>query len=233
MKKLWIIVPAAGIGSRMQAAKPKQYLALLGQPVLAHTLTRLMSAFPGACCIVPLAAQDPWWPTLLNQLPAAVKTCLGGADRAASVLSGLLTAKQQGARPDDWMLVHDAVRPCVPLNDLEKLWSTVLEKNTSALLGAPVVDSLRRVNSTQQITGTVDREGLWRVFTPQIFMWSELHTALRWAQTNGVVVTDESEAVMQLGRSVETVLGSEQNIKLTYPEDIVRAEQILRAQGVA
>lgn len=232
MKQPWIIVPAAGIGSRMQADKPKQYLTVLNKPVLAHTLIRLMQAFPGAPCIVPLAAGDPWWPALPNLLPSPVITCLGGADRAASVLSGLMTAKAQGAQPEDWMLVHDAVRPCVPIVDLENLWSRVIKRNTCALLGAPVVDSLRRVDSEQQITGAVDRSGLWRVFTPQVFQWGDLHEALIKAQEKGVAVTDESEAVLQLGRSVETVLGSELNIKLTYPDDITRAEQILQKQGV-
>lgn len=234
MKKPWIIVPAAGIGSRMQAEIPKQYLKLLDRPVLAWTIKRLLTAFPGATCVVPLAPDDPWWPTLVQQLPATlstcVSTCTGGADRAASVLQGLMALKTLGATVQDWVLVHDAVRPCVPVQDLAALWQAVTSDNCSALLGMPVVDSLRRVNADQRIMGTVDRTDLWRAFTPQVFPWGILHEALSQANAQGRIVTDESEAVLQLGKPVAFVQGSEQNIKLTYPEDITRAEHILKNQ---
>jgi len=231
LMKPWIIVPAAGVGSRMQADKPKQYLTVYGRPVLQWTVMRLMQVFTDAKIILPLADGDPWWPQLSTDLPGEVSTCLGGNDRAASVMQGLLAAQAQGAEASDWVFVHDAVRPCVPVEDLRALWREVTKSGRSALLGVPVVDSLRRVNHDNYLDAAQDRTNLWRVFTPQVFPLAVLQRALNAAVSQGVTVTDESEAVLRSGVPVATVLGSEQNIKITYPADLARAEAILKQQN--
>lgn len=233
--KPWIILPAAGVGSRMKADKPKQYLKVLDKPLLAWTLQRLQRAFPDSVCVIALSEGDPWWPEVAAMFAKEISsstliTCVGGTQRAASVLRGLLSAQQAGAQITDWVLVHDAVRPCVPLEDLQAVWQHVESHGTSALLGKPVVDSLRRVNQRGEIQESVPRDDLWRVFTPQVFPLGPLQQALRHAEQSGLAVTDESEAFLRAGEEVVCVPGSEQNIKITYPEDIVRAERILASQ---
>jgi len=225
----WLILPAAGIGRRMGQPIPKQYLRIDNNPLISLTLSRLMTVFPKSQCLVALAENDPYWPSISSQFPKNIHPCLGGQTRADSVWSALCEARALGAKDSDWVFIHDAVRPCVPTKDLKNLWHAVLEKNQSAALGLPVVDSLRRVDEYMNIVGVVSREQLWRVFTPQAFQFGLLHDCLK-EEGLRQQYTDESQAVINSGASVLMVAGSEENIKITYEGDLERAKLILQRQ---
>lgn len=199
----WAIVPAAGIGSRMGSSRPKQYLPLHGKPIIQHSLERLnLPQIAGI--VVCVAEDDPYWDTLT--LPMSVIRVNGGAERYHSVLNGL-QALQQLAQPDDWVLVHDAARPCVRRADIEKLMTQLAEHPVGGLLAVPVRDTMKRANlnppSIQsvglEVLETVNREGLWHALTPQMFRLEALSKALQRLLSSGEFVTDDTQAMEKLG----------------------------------
>ncbi len=228
-KKLWAIIPAAGIGSRMQADIPKQYLELAGQPVLQHTLTRLHASLDFAQMIVALNPNDPYWPIRIDTAAMPVRTVDGGKERSDSVLSGLQAMAGQ-AQADDWVLVHDAARPCVRSSDLHKLLAELEACAHGGLLAAPVKDTMKRSDAQGWVQATVARENLWHALTPQVFAYGELLAAYRAAQQAGEPITDEAMAIERAGGQVKLVAGSQDNIKITRPEDLALAELYLAAQ---
>lgn len=229
----WAIIPAAGVGSRMGAQRPKQYLSLQNQAVILHTLSRF-ARLPGLQAVyVGIAADDAFWPALrdaVSALPCPVIEYTGGASRAETVARGLERIAD-GAGPNDWVLVHDAVRPCVQLDDIKKLVEQVGEDADGGLLALPVSDTLKTEQGgrSQQ---TVDRRHLWRALTPQLFPVQRLAQAIEAAMRQGVEITDEASALEFVGARPLLVAGSADNIKITYPSDLVLAEQILRQQGL-
>lgn len=227
--KIWALVPAAGIGSRMGAPLPKQYLSLAGSTVLQITLKKLLALPQLSGCVVVLAQDDPYFTKLTGALP--VTTVVGGAQRADSVCCGLQHLLQY-ADERDWVLVHDAARPCVRLQNLQKLVDQVLQHGRGALLAAPVADTLKRV-AGEQVLGTVDRSHLWLAHTPQMFRIGELLAALNQAKASGQSVTDEASAMEAMGMQPMVVADSRDNIKITQPEDLALAEGILQQQGVS
>ncbi|MCK2149673.1 2-C-methyl-D-erythritol 4-phosphate cytidylyltransferase [Marinobacter alexandrii] len=225
---LWLIVPAAGIGQRMQAECPKQYLRIDSRFILDITLSRVLNAAPFAGCMVPLNSSDHWWPTTESSKDQRIQTCTGGVERADSVLAALRALAGQ-ARDDDWVLVHDAARPCVHRDDLSKLIETLSEHPVGGLLAAPVADTLKRAGRGEnpEVQETVDRRPLWRALTPQMFRYSALITALEKAQDAGLPVTDESSAMEFSGTMPVLVEGRPDNIKVTVPADLDLAGFIL------
>lgn len=222
----WAVVPAAGIGRRFGAERPKQYLDLAGQSVLAHSLDRLL-AWPGLSgIVVALAPDDPWWPGWRERRGRPVIACTGGAERAESVLAGL-QALPAVVSDDDLVLVHDAARPCLRRGDLERLWVEGGRHAVGAVLGAPLRDTLKRAGADGRIQGTEPREGLWRVFTPQLFRRGGLTRALAAALDAGAAVTDEAMAMERLGLRPGLVEGAEDNLKITTPADLALAEFLL------
>jgi len=226
--RYWAVVPAAGIGARMGATCPKQYLPLLGRPVIAHTIARLCAWPRLAGVIVGLACDDVYWAEAGIEC-SHLRTYIGGAERAATVLLGLKELEAQ-ASLNDWVLVHDAVRPCITHADLERLCTAVGDDPEGGLLGAPVPDTLKRV-ADGRVTVTVPRADLWRAFTPQMFRFGQLVQALTQAQAEGREITDEAAAVEAIGARPRMVQGSPDNIKITVPEDLALADMILRRQG--
>lgn len=228
----FLLLPAAGSGQRMAGDRPKQYLELLGKPVLQHTLERLAGIGCFERIVVVLAADDPWWPTVQNRLSAALQAILviaeGGRERCHSVLSGL-SALHGIAASDDWVLVHDVVRPCVQADDVARLLETLKADAVGGLLATPVRETLKRGNARGLVEQTVDRAGLWCAATPQMFRYHLLREALQAAVAADRVVTDEAEAVEAAGLPVRLVQGGADNLKLTYPEDMKLAELILGA----
>lgn len=226
--KLWLIVPAAGIGQRMQADCPKQYLSLDNRFILDITLSRMLESGLFAGCMVPLHSEDRWWQNTDASKDKRIQTCNGGSERADSVLSALeALAGQAGA--SDWVLVHDAARPCVHPADLSSLVAAVSEHPVGGILAAPVADTLKQAEAGERakITGTVDRSRLWRALTPQMFRYSMLTEALERALREKQPVTDESSAMEFSGNMPVLVEGRSDNIKITVPADLDLAGFIL------
>ncbi|REC94257.1 2-C-methyl-D-erythritol 4-phosphate cytidylyltransferase [Kushneria indalinina] len=224
----WLIVPAAGRGTRMRAACPKQYLLLDDRAVLACTLARLHEAFPEATLLLCLDAEDQWFHE--SMVPFARWQRLdGGDERVDSVRAGIdwLAAH---AHSDDWVLIHDVARPCVTVADLHHLLETIRHDPVGGLLAAPVTDTLKRQDTHQRVEATVARQGLWRAMTPQGFRYGVLREAFEQAASEHFLMTDEASGVEQLGHAPLLVTGRSDNLKITHPEDLALVAQILRAQ---
>lgn len=226
--RLWLIVPAAGIGQRMQAECPKQYLSIDNRFILDITLSRMLDSGLFAGCMVPLNSEDCWWQNTDASIDNRIQTCCGGAERADSVFSALNSLAGQVA-DDDWVLVHDAARPCVHPSDLATLISTLSKHPVGGLLAAPVADTLKKAEPSllPEVIGTVDRSQLWRALTPQMFRYSMLVGALERALDEGLPVTDESSAMEFSGNMPVLVEGRSDNIKITVPADLDLAGFIL------
>jgi len=220
----WAIVPAAGSGTRMGGDRPKQYLPLHDKPILQHTLERLHSA--GVMGIVVcLAENDNNWSTLTLP-PCLVIPATGGSERCYSVFNGLC-ALQPHAQPDDWVLVHDAARPCVRVADIAKLMKTLANHPVGGLLAVPVRDTMKRADNQGNILETVSRNGLWHALTPQMFRLQFLTEVLHNVIRRGELVTDEAQAMERFGYSPLLVEGHSDNIKITQPQDLLLAELFL------
>jgi 2-C-methyl-D-erythritol 4-phosphate cytidylyltransferase len=228
-RALWAVVPAAGGGTRMRAARPKQYLPLLGRAILQHTLERLGHYPRLRGLVVGIAADDAYWPTLAAQVPNLLTTYIGGAERAQTVLNGL-RALGIYAAPDDWVLVHDAARPCVRHADIDALLAAVTGHADGGLLALPLSDTMKRADHNGCSEETVPRAGLWRALTPQVFRLAALSAALESAMQAGAEITDEASAMEYSGARPRLVHGHADNIKITVPEDLALAELFLREQ---
>lgn len=223
---VYAIVPASGIGSRMQADRPKQYLPLHGKTVIEHTLERLLAFDKIEKVIVVIAADDDYWCGLnLSQHPR-IETCVGGELRADSVLNGLQYLRAHHVSDDAWVMVHDAARPCIRQSDLIALYGQATVEG--AILGLPVRDTMKRTLSDRTITATVDRDNLWHALTPQLSSLGNLFTAINAAKENHVLITDESSALEWAGFHPIMVLGHVTNIKITHPDDLELAEIFLK-----
>ncbi|MFC4312173.1 2-C-methyl-D-erythritol 4-phosphate cytidylyltransferase [Steroidobacter flavus] len=230
--RFWVVVPAAGSARRMGAAVPKQYLSLAGRTVIEWSLAPFLAHARTAGIVVALSPGDQHWAQTTLAGDAKVATTIGGTERMDSVLAGL-RALQDRAAPDDWVLVHDAARPCLSATDLDRLLNELQDDAVGGLLAAPVVDTLKRADEDGRVSQTVARDKLWRALTPQMFRHVVLQRALESAQTNGVAVTDEAQAVEALGLQPKLVAGDADNIKITLPEDLPRAERILRSRSAS
>lgn len=232
----WAVIPAAGVGRRMGGGCPKQYLELLGRPVIAWTLERLLAHPRVSGAVVALAPEDPYWGGVEHGAQKPVYRADGGAERSDSVLAALRRlARVAGA--EDRVLVHDAVRPCLGAAELDRLLAEGGEAADGALLATPVRDTLKRGEAGQgggpAVAATVDRSGLWQAQTPQLFPLGQLTAALEEALESGAAVTDEAQAVERHGGRPRLVSGDPANLKITQPADLALAAAILRAQSAA
>ena len=228
---VWAVVPAAGIGSRFGGELPKQYLPVFGRPLLRHTLERLAAHPQVAGIVVAIAAGDPHWPGWRQLHGKPVHACTGGGERAASVLAGL-EALPDAVRGQDWVLVHDAARPCLRADDLDRLLAMGRAHDVGAILAAPVRDTLKRADAHGNIAATEPRERLWRALTPQLFRRGLLTHALEAALAAGDAITDEASAIERQGLAPLLVEGAADNIKVTEPADLALAEFVLSRLGV-
>jgi 2-C-methyl-D-erythritol 4-phosphate cytidylyltransferase len=223
----WAVVPAAGFGRRFGGDTPKQYLNVGGRPLIEHTLRALLR-HPGIdAAMVAIAPDDPYWAGWREMEGKPIYTCMGGGERVDSVLAALM-ALPATVDEDQWVLVHDAARPCVPAMDLTKLIALGQADPVGALLAAPVRDTVKSVDASGHIIRTEPRERLWRALTPQMFRRGGLTRALRAAIKAGVAVTDEAAAMERLGLKALVVEGSEENIKVTTPADLTLVESLLK-----
>jgi len=224
--QLWVVVPAAGQGSRFGGEVPKQYLQVAGEPLLAHTLRALLSHAGVAGAVVVLAENDPRWPGWNELEGKPVRGCVGGEARADSVLAGL-EALPDEVRADDFVLVHDAARPNLHPDDLGQLLERGRADPVGAILASPVRDTLKRAGDEGGIDRTEPRERLWRAMTPQLFRRLQLTRALQAAHDAGIAVTDESMAMERKGARPLLIEGREDNIKITTPSDLAYFEFLL------
>ncbi len=216
----------------MQTSLPKQYVPLLGRPLILHTLERLCAHPKVSGVMVGIASDDQWWSTLaqdVSQLPKFLDTFAGGSDRADTVNNGL-KALAEHASPDDWVLVHDAARPCVRASDIDRLINEVGGHADGGLLALPIADTVKRTDDGRIISETVSRTNLWCAQTPQLFPLARLSEALAQALAAGDVVTDEAAAVERLGGRPRVVAGHADNIKVTVDEDMALAELFMTRQ---
>lgn len=224
----WAVIPAAGRSERMGGRQPKQYMSVCGRTLLEHALQPFLAHTGIRGIVVVLAADDANWKTLPCAHDRRIRTALGGARRMHSVLNGL-NALEGEVQPDDWVLVHDAARPCLRLADLERLIAVLGEDAVGGLLALPIGDTVKRGDATgTHVAATVERSGLWAAQTPQMFRYALLHQALARSASEGLTMTDEAAAVEALGARPRLVEGDARNIKVTRHEDLTLAEAILR-----
>lgn len=226
MTRVWAAVPAAGAGRRFGGDVPKQYLDVAGRPLIAHALDALTADARVEGIAVAIAGDDARWPGWTSWRGRPLLACAGGDERAASVLAALERIRT-AAGDDVLVLVHDAARPNLARADLARLIDAALDTPDGALLGAPVRDTLKRVDAEGRSAGTQPREGLWRALTPQAARLPVLHDALARAAADGVAVTDDAMALERIGLRPRLVEGREDNIKVTTPADLALATFLL------
>lgn len=216
IREIIAVIPASGVGSRMQAEKPKQYLLLEGKTILEHTVSLFLEHPQISKVIVAVAKDDPFYSQLEILKSPKVELVFGGETRADSVLNALKHINNENA----WALVHDAARPCLKRSDLDKILQ--IEDEQGAILATPAVDTMKRAQGTQ-ILHTEDRTTLWHALTPQFFPAKRLATALISAFEKGQIVTDEASAMELSGYHPQLVAGRSDNLKITRPEDLALA----------
>jgi 2-C-methyl-D-erythritol 4-phosphate cytidylyltransferase len=227
--RYWAVIPAAGTGTRMEMATPKQYLSLQGRPIMEHVLLRFCRHPEIAGIIVALAPEDPYWETLSIAKHEKIGTTTGGAERCHSVLNGLRALPEVADR-NDWVMVHDAARPCLRHEDMDKMINVLSGHPVGGILAIPVRDTMKRAGPDNEIEATVDRSDLWHALTPQMFRLGLLEKALADAVAAERVVTDEAQALEMAGYRPLLVPGHPDNIKVTHRSDLPLAELFLSQQ---
>ncbi|QPB43597.1 2-C-methyl-D-erythritol 4-phosphate cytidylyltransferase [Rodentibacter haemolyticus] len=217
-RKIIAIIPAAGVGSRMQANKPKQYLTIQGKTILEHTLNIMLRHSAVERVIVAIGKNDPYAAALSILSHPKIQLVEGGKTRAESVLNAFSAINE----PNVWVLVHDAARPCLTETDLNKLLEVNNEQG--AILAIPVTDTIKRSNQTNEIIATENRSQLWQAQTPQFFPADLLQKALENGLKQRYTITDEASAMELAGFRPHLVAGRNDNIKITRPEDLALAE---------
>ena len=228
--RLWAVVPAAGTGQRMQAEQPKQYLPVQGRTVLEHSLSVLLARTDIQQLVLCVAEDDTTWADLEVTHQARVVNTLGGETRAESVLNGLRTLAAI-ANENDWVLVHDAARPCLSESILDRLIVKLKDHEVGGILAVPAKDTLKQRGADGLVTATLDRDTIYLAQTPQMFRFGLLYSALSSAIEQGWKVTDESSAIELAGHSPLLVEGDYRNLKITTPEDLHLAGAILAGQS--
>ena len=221
--KYWLVMPAAGVGRRFGTERPKQYAALSGRTVIEWALAPFLTDPRCAGVVVALAEEDPYWGAIA---PATVIRAPGGRERSHSVRNGLATLAER-ARPDDWVLVHDAARPCLTRQDLDRLLFELGAHPVGGLLATPAADTLKRADARGEVVQTIDRAGLWRALTPQMFRYGRLCEALDRAHAAGRMPTDEAQAIEWLGDLPRLIEGAPANLKITRAADLAIAAALL------
>jgi 2-C-methyl-D-erythritol 4-phosphate cytidylyltransferase len=209
---------------------PKQYLVLNGRAVIEHTLQTLLDNHKIEGIYVAISADDAFWGEIAIASNQRIVTVDGGAERCHSVLNALKLLLKT-ADPEDWVLVHDAARPCLRQDDISLLMESLAEHPVGGLLGVPVRDTMKRTDSAGATTETVARDGLWHAYTPQMFRLGVLSQALHSAIDNKLMVTDDASAIELAGMQPQMIEGHDDNIKITRPQDLELASFYLKQQG--
>lgn len=231
-QKVWVVIPAAGIGKRMQSDIPKQYLKINDKTILEHTLNCFTSHLDVAGIIVVLSGDDYYWKKIKLSAEASKKplyTVEGGKERSDSVMQGLdYLAMVEQLDEKSWVMVHDAARPCLLKKDIDALLSIRSDACIGGILASPVRDTMKRaVVGENKISQTESRENLWHALTPQLFRLGELKEALETCFDKSIVITDEASALEAMDKQVALVEGSSNNIKVTQAADLELATLLL------
>jgi len=221
------LIPAAGGGARFGADSPKQYSLLAGKPVLLHAMERLAASIPLHMTYVVLAADDHWFDRAIGSRERVAVLRCGGETREQTVRNAL--RELADIADEDWIVVHDAVRPCVDAASLLRLQTELAGDDTGGLLAIPMACSLKRVGGDMRIVATEPRDGLWRAQTPQMFRYGVLRSAF--ARQGIEQMTDEAQVVEAFGRQPRLVVGNSNNLKITYPDDLTLAAAILATEA--
>ena len=243
--KYWAIIPAAGIGARMQAAVAKQYLKIHDKTILDYAIASVLDRLPIQLMAVAIQADDREWPDSQYYNNPKVLNTLGGATRFESVRQAFLTLDQKVMMDDyDWLIIHDGARPCLSAADCQKILNYTQSMDGQdaaqhgAILARPVADTLKRVADDERIIATIDRQALWSALTPQLFLVKSFRQALQTPSPHSSTVnlgnthlTDESMMMEQLGLTPKVIHGDSDNIKLTYPKDLDLIAFLLARQG--
>ncbi|MAZ65652.1 MAG: 2-C-methyl-D-erythritol 4-phosphate cytidylyltransferase [Kangiellaceae bacterium] len=224
-----VILPAAGSGKRMGMTTPKQYLQIGDKCILQWSIEAICEYPSVASFSIAIGKNDKHWVNVAPLIKQKTDVFFGGEERANSVLNGLRYLEGK-VREDDWIMVHDAARPCVAMDDIKQLMLAIDTHEVGGLLTAPVSDTIKKVKGTK-ITGTLDREKLRRALTPQVFRYGILRQAIEVCFEKGIDITDESSAIEQAGYKPAYYDGSSDNFKLTHAEDLSLIEAILMKQG--
>lgn len=224
---IWVIVPAAGSGQRMAAGTPKQYLLIKSKTILETTLDLFLANERIGKVVVTLAADDLLWPTLPCASNAKIMSALGGSTRALSVYNGLVALKAM-VRENDWILVHDAARPCLSAETLNKFIQKLSKDSVGGILAMPVKDTLKLSKSdSPTIVKTLNRDNVWHAQTPQMFRYGLLLNAMEQALNCEYEITDEASAMELAGYSPQLIESNSRNLKVTTPEDLAMAKFLL------
>lgn len=228
-QRYWGVVPAAGVGRRMGGTVPKQYLSLNDKLVIEHTLARLLDHPLITRVYVALSSEDHWWDSCRYAGHAGIIRVEGGKERSQSVLNALCKIMQE-AGPEEWVLVHDAARPCLRASDINRLIDELADHPVGGILAGRMSDTVKLEGRPGVVAETLPREHLWRAFTPQMFRLGLLHESLIAALKAGRLVTDEASAIELHGLEHRLVEGSSDNIKITHPRDLELAGFYLQQQ---
>jgi 2-C-methyl-D-erythritol 4-phosphate cytidylyltransferase len=232
---IWVVIPAAGVGKRMQADRPKQYLPLLNKTVIEHTLSCFSEHQAIAGIVISLHPHDPYWLELDINLSIPHFIAKGGKERSDSVWNALqMMQNELQLDANNWVMVHDAARPCLLQADIDKLITNCLNGDTvGGILAKKASDTMKRSTADHSILLTEDRENLWHALTPQMFRLKSLSDALRQAIEKDLVITDEASALESIGEFPLLIEALGSNIKITHPDDLALAEFLLRGQSNA
>jgi 2-C-methyl-D-erythritol 4-phosphate cytidylyltransferase len=226
----WAIIPAAGVGKRMQADRPKQYLDLHGKTVIEHTLDRLLSMNEIVGVVLSISEGDEYWPGLNYQTSKPMLIAEGGKERSDSVLNALNLLNEKVDKAESvFALVHDAARPCVRTKDIQKLIERGSDEN-GGLLALAVRDTMKRSDSEGNVLKTVARNNLWHALTPQMFRLDLLISALQNAEGKQLAITDDTSAMELAGYTPKLIEAHEDNIKITRAFDLTLSELYLNQQ---
>ncbi len=224
--RYWVVIPAAGVGKRMGVDKPKQYIQVNDKTIIEHTIECFLYREDIEKVVVAISKTDEYWPELDISKHEKVITAPGGEERYQSVFNGLHELKDK-AKQDDWVLVHDAARPCLSQSTIDRLMIELRQHEVGGLLAMPCRDTMKRANEAGEIIDTVERESLWHAQTPQMFKYAKLYSAISDVLEKGKVVTDEAMAIELSGFRPLLVKGQQENIKVTHKDDLKYLETYL------
>jgi 2-C-methyl-D-erythritol 4-phosphate cytidylyltransferase len=224
--KYWVVIPAAGVGKRMGVDKPKQYISVKDKTILEHTINCFLDREEIEAVVVVISKEDEYWPSLDIAKRDKVITAPGGVERYHSVANGLQVL-QDKAEGNDWVLVHDAARPCLNQSAIDRLMIELRTHEVGGILALPCRDTMKRANESAEIEETVERESLWHAQTPQMFKYGKLYSAIEKILKDNIVVTDEAMAMELSGYKPLLVQGHQENIKVTHKDDLQYLELFL------
>ena len=224
--KYWVIIPAAGTGQRMGGDTPKQYVSVCGKTVIEHTINNFIDRKEIESICVSISKSDKYWSTLPISKNKKIITTVGGSERYQSVYNGLSAIKDE-ADNDDWVLVHDAVRPCLTKSVIDRLITEISSDVVGGILALPCTETMKRINDRNQIEETVNRESIWRAQTPQMFKYGKLFSAIKKVIDENIFITDEAMAMEFSNYKPVVILGDENNIKITHKIDLKQLELFL------